>query len=204
MPSEGGGGKRKGIILRFHILRAGWGLQEKGVMYNMLVRFILAHCPPLFPSSHLCLRQARDWFCAQTQPDFTRIDYHGRKRSTSGDFIPSFPFLYSLWGMYLRSPRLWSCMIYFKNSIFTFCALCQNVVSDRFCSWNNAFHNFASPLSIHSLNYDIYVYAFSEHPLTWNFCCICLRMGDTSYLVGFYVTLHVVRGPFFYTYIANG
>ena len=130
MPSEGGGEKRKGIMQRFHILRAGWGLQEKGVvynmlvwfvlfyeyslwrtrvrvtrkrgscttcwwgwfflieipnggkwglqekgiMYNMLVRFILAHCPPLFPSSHLRLRQARDWFCSQTQPGFTRID----------------------------------------------------------------------------------------------------------------------------------
>ena len=33
MPSEGGGGKREGIILRFHILRAGRGLQEKGVVY---------------------------------------------------------------------------------------------------------------------------------------------------------------------------
>ena len=41
MPSEGGGGKREGIILRFHILRAGRGLQEKGVVYNMMVWFVL-------------------------------------------------------------------------------------------------------------------------------------------------------------------
>ena len=75
--------------------------------------------------------------------------------------------------MYLRSPRLWNCMIYFKNSTFTFCALCQNVVSDRFCSWNN----FTSPLPIHCLNYDIYVYAFSAHPLTWNSCRKCCKNG---------------------------